>query len=72
MYPVVAYVARAVVPMPVPVVVKAVWIEREHRGRTSPGIEVDARRNRAVFFVTDMVAELHIPRLGHQRFADFA
>ena len=68
----VADVAVAVVPLPVPVVVEAILRERLDRRRAGPEIVRDARRHRFFFRATDRVAPLEDEPARHVDVADEA
>ena len=69
-YPLVADVAVACVPEPVPVVLEAELVEGAHRGRSQEKIPVHARRRRFVGGVADGNAALEAQAFGHVDLAD--
>src|SRR5215472_2091954 len=70
MYTLIANVAVARVPKPVPVVVETIRVKRPHRGGPKPGIVVDAGRYGTVGLVTDGLAPLEAQPLRHVELAD--
>ena len=66
----VAHVAVAVVPVPMPVVVKTVGIEGTLWSRAEPEIIVDAFRNGAIGFVPDRISPFIAQPSGHIDLAD--
>src|SRR5207253_9965503 len=68
----VAYVAVAGIPDPVPVVVKAVSGERLHGRGTRPQVVVDARRDRLLRRVSDRVAPFVAQAAGQVEVAEQA
>src|SRR5262245_22347826 len=70
--PVVAQLAVAPVPEPVPVVVEVVVLERPVRGRALPQLVVEALRRVGLFAPADRRAVVEVPRLGQVRPAEDA
>ena len=69
---VIAHVAGTVVPVPVPLVVEAVFVEREEGGGAGPGVVIDAGGDRRVWLAADVLAELDVPGFGGEDTADLA
>src|SRR5262249_29037586 len=69
---VVAQLARAVVPKPVPVVMEAVWIEGVFRRGPEPEIVVHAGGRLPIGLVTDALAVAGDPAAGERHFAQLA
>src|SRR5262245_21033201 len=69
---VVAQFAGPVIPEPVPVVMKAILVERPLRRRPKPEIVIDAVGNRAVRLVADGFAVAADPASGKRNFAELA
>src|SRR5262245_37209496 len=69
---IVAHVACAVVPMPVPVIVEAVFVEREEGCGSSPCLKIHAIRYGSIVLMSDVVSHLDVPSLGHQSLANAA
>ena len=67
---IVAHVAGAEVPTPVPLVVMTVFVEGHHFGGADPGVVIEAGREGAVRFFADVGAVLGVPGLGHEDAAE--
>src|SRR5206468_10201720 len=70
MHPLVANVSAAVHPLPVPVVMEAIFGEGTQWSGTGPEIVVNAGRNGLLFGFADGVAALVTKPLGHVDVAD--
>src|SRR5262249_37071788 len=62
----------AVVPVPVPLVVEAVGVERPQRRRAGPQVVIDSFRDRGVGLVADARAVAGDPGAGHRHLAQAA
>src|SRR4029434_10730893 len=52
--------------------ISPIYSDRQQGRRAGPCLKIHAARYRAIFLVANVVAHLHVPRLGHQSFADLA
>src|SRR5262249_52109592 len=69
---VVAQLARAVVPEPVPVVMEAIRVKRPLRRRTEPEIVIDARGHGSVLLTADGLPVAGNPAAGKRHLAELA
>ncbi|OPZ68925.1 MAG: hypothetical protein BWY83_02144 [bacterium ADurb.Bin478] len=72
MRPLIAEIGAAVIPEPVPVVVKAVGVERLVGRRPQPQVVMHSRRNGRIQLFTDGVARFETQSFGHVHIAETA
>src|SRR5262249_2266349 len=69
---VVSDVSRPIIPVPVPFVVEAILVKWHLQRRSRPGVVIHFWWNRAVILMSDVIAQLYVPRLCHYNFANFS